>query len=50
MLRATLGSQFTEKEGERIFRQTFDPYASEKSNVERMNMELAKLEKEKMLW
>lgn len=47
MLRATLGSQFTEKEGERIFRQTFDPYASEKSNVERMNMELAKLEKRK---
>lgn len=47
MLRATLGSQFTEKEGERIFRQTFDPYASEESNVERMNMELAKLEKRK---
>jgi hypothetical protein len=47
MLRATLGSQFTEKEGERIFRQTFDPYASEDSNVERMNMELAKLEKRK---
>ena len=47
MLRATLGAQFTEKEGERIFQQTFDPYASPDENVKNMETELAKLEKRK---
>jgi len=47
MLRATLGSQFTEKEGERIFGQTFDPSASAESNVDRMELEIAKLDKRK---
>lgn len=47
MLRATLGAQFTEKEGERIFQQTFDPAKSEKANVRAMELELAKLEKRK---
>ena len=47
MLRATLGSQFTEKEGERIFNQTFDPSASEAANIENMELELAKLDKRK---
>lgn len=45
MLRATLGAQFTEKEGERIFNQTFDPFASEESNIANMETELAKIEK-----
>lgn len=47
MLRATLGAQFTEKEGERIFAQTFDPFKSEEANVAAMEAELAKLEKRK---
>jgi hypothetical protein len=47
MLRATLGSQFTEKEGQRIFNQTFDPSASEDANVENMELEIAKLDKRK---
>ena len=47
MLRATLGSQFTEGEGERIFAQTFDPFKDEKANVAAMEYELAKLEKRK---
>lgn len=47
MLRATLGAQFTEKEGERIFQQTFDPYASPEENIKNMETELAKLEKRK---
>ena len=47
MLRATLGSQFTEKEGQRIFNQTFDPSASEEANIENMELEIAKLDKRK---
>lgn len=47
MLRATLGAQFTEKEGERIFQQTFDPSASEEANLRNMQAELDKLNKRK---
>jgi hypothetical protein len=49
MLRATLGAQFTQEEGERIFQQTFDPFASPKENVKNMQTELSKLEKRKNL-
>ena len=44
MLKATLGAQFTEKEGERIFEQTFDPFASEETNIKNMQTELSKIE------
>lgn len=44
MLRATLGAQFTEKEGERIFEQTFDPFASAENNIKNMQTELSKIE------
>lgn len=47
MLRATLGAQFTEKEGERIFQQTFDPFKDQNDNIKAMELELAKLEKRK---
>lgn len=36
LLRATLGAQFTEKEGERIFSQTFDPTLKMETNITRM--------------
>jgi hypothetical protein len=49
MLRATLGAQFTEEEGKRIFEQTFDPFASPEENVKNMQTELAKIEKRKNL-
>jgi hypothetical protein len=49
MLRATLGAQFTQEEGERIFQQTFDPAASPDENVKNMQTELQKLEKQKKL-
>lgn len=45
MLRATLGAQFTEKEGEKIFQQTFDPFASPDENVKNMRTELNKIQK-----
>ncbi len=45
MLRATLGAQFTQEEGERIFQQTFDPFASPDENVKNMQTELSKIEK-----
>ena len=35
-LRATLGAQFTENEGERIFSQTFDPRLPESENLRRL--------------
>lgn len=44
MLRATLGAQFTQDEGERIFSQTFDPSADEEENIKNMQTELAKIE------
>jgi hypothetical protein len=47
MLRATLGAQFTEAEGERIFSQTFDPSSPEKENIKNMETELNKIEKRK---
>lgn len=47
MLRSTLGSQFTEKEGERIFQQTFDPSADPELNIKNMQLELDKIEKRK---
>lgn len=37
LLRATLGPQFTEKEGERIFAQTFDPSLPAAQNINRLN-------------
>ena len=49
MLRATLGAQFTQEEGERIFQQTFDPAADPTENVKNMQTELNKLEKQKRL-
>lgn len=49
MLRATLGAQFTQEEGERIFQQTFDPAADPKENIKNMETELNKLEKQKRL-
>jgi hypothetical protein len=49
MLRSTLGAQFTQEEGERIFQQTFDPFASPEENVKNMQTELSKLEKRKNL-
>lgn len=45
MLRATLGAQFTEEEGKRIFEQTFDPFASPEENIKNMQTELNKIEK-----
>jgi hypothetical protein len=45
MLRATLGAQFTEKEGERVFKQTFDPSASPEANIANMQTELDKITK-----
>lgn len=36
LLRATLGPQFTEKEGERIFAQTFDPTLPPETNLSRL--------------
>ena len=45
MLRATLGAQFTEEEGKRIFEQTFDPFASPEENVKNMQTELNRIEK-----
>lgn len=45
MLRATLGAQFTEQEGERIFNQTFDPFADASENIKNMETELAKIQK-----
>lgn len=36
LLRKTLGAQFTEKEGERIFSQTFDPTLRPEQNSERL--------------
>ena len=38
MLRATLGAQFTENEGERIFKQTFDPQQQENVNLARLSV------------
>lgn len=49
MLRATLGAQFTQEEGERVFQQTFDPFADPKENIKNMQTELSKLEKQKQL-
>ena len=43
MLRATLGAQFTQEEGERVFRQTFDPAASPEENIKNMRTELDKI-------
>ena len=43
MLRATLGAQFTEAEGERIFSQTFDKSAPNENNIANMRTELDKL-------
>ena len=45
MLRATLGAQFTEEEGKRIFEQTFDPFASPEENIKNMQTELNRIEK-----
>jgi len=45
MLRATLGAQFTEEEGKRIFEQTFDPFASAEQNIKNMQTELNRIEK-----
>lgn len=45
MLRATLGAQFTQEEGERIFQQTFDPFATPDENKKNMATELSKIEK-----
>lgn len=44
MLRATLGAQFTEKEGERIFDQTFKVTRDPEDNIKNMKTELAKIE------
>ena len=35
-LRAIYGAQFTKEEGERFFKTAFDPYASEKENIDRL--------------
>lgn len=45
MLRATLGAQFTEEEGKRIFEQTFDPFASPEQNIKNMQTELNRIQK-----
>jgi len=45
MLRQTLGAQFTEKEGERIFAQAFDPKAKPEDNIKSMRRELGKIQK-----
>jgi len=44
MLRATLGSQFTEEEGERIFKQTFNIAAPPEENIKNIETELNKIE------
>jgi len=44
MLRATLGAQFTEEEGKRIFEQTFDPFSSPEQNIKNMQTELSRIE------
>jgi hypothetical protein len=43
LLRATLGSQFTEKEGERIFGTVFDPKAPPAENARRMQRKVDEL-------
>jgi hypothetical protein len=45
MLRETLGPQFTEKEGERIFEQSFSKIASPEDNIKSMKRELNKIKK-----
>lgn len=44
-LRATLGAQFTEREGQMIFDRTFDPKQPPEVNMRRMRMLVAGLEK-----
>ena len=43
-LRAALGSQFTEKEGERIMKQSFDALLSEEENIRKIQGTLDKLQ------
>jgi len=44
-LRAIYGAQFTAKEGERFFKTVFDPYATEKENIDRLNKLQASLDR-----
>ena len=44
-LRAALGAQFTEKEGERIMKQSFDPILSEEENIRKILATIEKLTK-----
>ena len=43
LLRATLGAQFTDKEGERIFNTVFDPKAPPKENARRIKNKIKEL-------
>lgn len=43
-LKAVLGAQFTEKEGERIMRNAFDPTLSEAENLKKVNATIRELE------
>jgi len=42
-LRATLGAQFTEKEGERIMRNSFDPALPAEENIKKLNATIQEL-------
>jgi len=44
-LRATLGAQFTQQEGERILNNTFDPKLSTATNIQRLEAELSNIRK-----
>ncbi len=47
-LRATLGSQFTEKEGERIMSAAYDPTLSPEANIKKIDAAIAELESGKL--
>jgi hypothetical protein len=47
-LRATLGSQFTEKEGERIMAAAYDPKLSPEANIAKIDAAIAELETGKL--
>lgn len=48
-LKATLGSQFTEKEGERILKNAYNEAASPETNIESLNALITQLESQKQV-
>lgn len=47
-LKATLGAQFTEKEGERIMKMAYDPTLSPEANIQKIDAAIAELESGKL--